>query len=56
MAKVKRKTQDKHKSGFLVRLPVEYRAKLLAMKKGTDLPITAIVRRALDAVLPESGK
>jgi len=46
---------DKHKSGFLVRLPAPYRLKLQELKKKTDRPITASVRRGVDAELRANG-
>lgn len=51
----KKKRTDEHKSGFLVRLPEVYRGLLLELKQQTDRPITAMVRRALDAYLKENG-
>lgn len=57
MAKAKRKTTrpDQHTSGFLVRLPTAYRAKLRELKDRTDVPIAASVRRAVDAYLLAVG-
>ena len=47
--------KDQHASGFMVRLPEGYRAALDELKKRTDRPYTASVRRALDAYLREQG-
>jgi hypothetical protein len=46
---------DQHKSGFLVRLPEPYREKLQELKRKTDRPITASVRRGVDAELKANG-
>jgi predicted DNA-binding protein len=51
----KKKPADQHKSGFLVRLPEAYRAKLQELKQKTDRPMAASVRRALDAYLKANG-
>ena len=51
----KKKEIDRHKSGFLVRLPEEYRVKLQELKDRTDRPFVATVRRALDAFLRANG-
>lgn len=53
--KPKAKQPDAHRSGFLVRIPEAYRAKLEELKTKTDRPYTAAVRRALDAYLKEHG-
>jgi hypothetical protein len=53
-AKEKRKG-DRHKTGFLVRLPEVYRGKFLEHKLKTDRPIAAAIRRAADAYLKENG-
>ena len=56
MAKKKPKpAKDQHTSGFLVRLPETYRPLLLALKKKTDRPIAASVRRGVDAELKANG-
>jgi predicted DNA-binding protein len=47
MAKPKKK-KDQHKSGFMVRLPVEYREKLLKLTERTRRKITVEVQIALD--------
>lgn len=49
------KPADKHKSGFMVRLPEEYRIALTELCEKTDRTFTAEVRRALDAHFKESG-
>lgn len=51
----KKKTNDRHKSGFLVRLPEAYREKLHGLKEKTDRPVAAMIRRAVDAYLKENG-
>ncbi len=51
----KKAARDQHTSGFLVRLPEAYRPKLLELKRKTDRPITANVRRAVDKELRENG-
>lgn len=48
MAKQKKRADN---TSFLVRLPKEYQEKLLEVKKQTDIPVTAIVRRAIDFYL-----
>jgi hypothetical protein len=55
MSKKKKARPDQHKSGFLVRLPVAYRALLQELKRKTDRPITASVRRGVDKELRENG-
>lgn len=55
MAKKKAKLPDQHKSGFLVRLPEAYRAKLQEHKDKTDRPFSVAVRKAVDAFLKENG-
>lgn len=47
--------KDQHKSGFLVRLPEAYRAKLQEHKDKTDRPFSVAVRRAVDAYLKGNG-
>lgn len=51
----KKKNPDRHKSGFLVRLPESYREKLHGLKAKTDRPVAAMIRRAVDAYLKENG-
>lgn len=46
--KTKRKPNDQHKSGFLVRLPESYRPLLEAVKKKTRRATTVEVQIALD--------
>ena len=53
---MKKKRIDRHKSGFLVRLPEEYREAIQELKADEDRTIAAIVRRALDAYLKASGR
>ena len=52
---MKTKQTDQHRSGFLVRLPESYRAKLQELKQKTDRPITASVRRAVNVELIANG-
>lgn len=52
----KKKVADRHKSGFLVRLPEVYRDKFQRLKAKTDRPIAAMIRRAADAYLKENGE
>ena len=53
MAKKKKAgaAKDQHTSGFMVRLPEEYRDKLQAIKDRTGAPYAESVRRALDAYI-----
>lgn len=55
MAKKKTKKPDTppdmHTSGFLVRLPEEYRVKLQGIKDRTGAPYAESVRRAIDAYI-----
>lgn len=46
---------DRHKSGFLVRLPEEYRAKLAELRRKTGQPYTYANRKAMDAYLAANG-
>jgi hypothetical protein len=55
MAKNKKAQKDQHRSGFLVRLPESYREPLQKLKALTDRPITASVRRGVDAELRANG-
>lgn len=55
MAKSKKPQKDAHTSGFMVRLPEAYRAALQKLKVLTDRPITACVRRGVDAELRANG-
>lgn len=55
MAKGEKRAKDQHKSGFMVRLPEVYRQKLAELRKKTDRPFTASVRRGLDRELKENG-
>lgn len=50
-----KKTVDQHRSGFMVRLPEEYRPLLEQLKKQTDRTITVLVRRGVDKELRENG-
>ncbi len=58
MAKRKRKkpmrtaTQDRHASGFMVRLPAKYR-ELVKQAGDSELPITVKVRRAIDLFIQQ---
>lgn len=45
------RSKDYHASGFMVRLPEEYRDKLQAIKDRTGAPYAESVRRALDAYI-----
>jgi hypothetical protein len=56
MPKKPKRTQDRHASGFMVRLPEPYRAALQELKSQTDRPLSAMVRRAVDAYLKANGK
>ncbi len=51
----KKKAPDQHKSAFLIRIPEAYRGKLEELKRKTDRPYTAAVRRALDLYLEQNG-
>lgn len=51
----KKQSKDYHRSGFLVRLPEPYREKLREIKRKTDRPFAATVRRALDDFLKANG-
>lgn len=51
----KQKPKDQHKSGFMVRLPEEYRELLQKLKLKTDRSITTCVRRGVDKELKENG-
>ncbi len=42
------KPKDKHKSGFMVRLPAEYHEKLRRLTERTQRKMTTEVQRALD--------
>lgn len=55
MAQKNPRSIDRHVSGFLVRLPEPYRKALQELKRKTDRPFSAMVRRALDAYLKENG-
>lgn len=57
MAKKKSRqgNKDLHTSGFMVRLPEQYREALRALKEKTDRPISVSVRRAVDAYLIQNG-
>lgn len=55
MAKAKKAVADQHKSGFMVRLPEEYREALQKLKAKTDRAITTCVRRGVDKELKENG-
>ena len=55
MAKPKKPAKDQHKSGFLVRLPEEFRAPLEALKDKLGQPYTVAVQRALRAYLKANG-
>jgi hypothetical protein len=46
-----RERTDYHTSGFVVRLPQEYRDKLQRVKDRTGAPYAESVRRALDAYI-----
>lgn len=54
-AKKPAKPKDKHKSGFLVRLPESYRVALTELKRRTRRPITQEVQIALEAHLKAAG-
>lgn len=47
--------KDKHKSGFLVRLPESYREALNELKRQTRRPITQEVQMALEAHFKAAG-
>jgi len=55
MAAKKTSSRDYHRSGFLVRIPEVYREKLKELKRKTDRPFAASVRRALDDYLGKHG-
>lgn len=55
VAKKPKKKPDLHRSGFMVRIPEEYREALAELKAKTDRPYAAAVRRALDAYLRVNG-
>ena len=55
MPKKRKKYPDQHTSAFLVRLPESYREKLKELKRLTDRPVTASVRRGVDAELRANG-
>lgn len=50
-----KRTADRHKGGFLVRLPDEMRVSLEALKQRTGQPYTWAVRKALEAYLKANG-
>lgn len=50
-----KKPKDQHKSGFMVRLPEEYRLRLAEYKARTGCPFAETVRRALEAFLKAPG-
>jgi hypothetical protein len=49
------KAKDQHKSGFMVRLPEEYRAKLLALAQRTKRKMTTEVQISLDKHFADEG-
>lgn len=55
MAKKKTKPSDKHASGFMVRLPEAYRAKLAELKLKQRRPMTQEIQIAIDAHLRANG-
>lgn len=50
-----KKQKDQHKSGLMVRLPEEYRPKLLELKAKNRRPTTTEVQIALDKHLQSEG-
>lgn len=54
--KVTNRSTDRHKSGFLVRLPEDYREKLEGLKVRYGLKYTRIVAWAIDEILNRSKK
>lgn len=48
--------EDRHKSGFMVRLPEAYRPPLERLKKKNRRPITSEVQIALDEHLKRQGE
>lgn len=55
MAAKKKAKKDAHKSGFMVRLPEQYRPPLEQLKKKTRRTITVEVQLALDKHLKDEG-
>lgn len=55
MAKPKKPAKDQHRSGFLVRLPEEFRAPMEAAKAKLGQAYTVAVQRALRAYLKANG-
>jgi hypothetical protein len=51
----KKKPGDKHKSGFMIRLPEAYRAPLSTLKTKNRRPTTTEVQIALDKHLQSEG-
>lgn len=49
------RSKDRHQSGFMVRLPEAYRAKLQEHKTKTGCPFAEAIRRAMDAFLKANG-
>lgn len=49
------RTEDRHRSGFMVRIPEAYKAGLQEIKAKTGCPFSEAVRRALDAYLKANG-
>ena len=47
----KKDTKDRHKSGFMVRLPERYRVALLLLKERERRPISSEVQLAIEAHL-----
>jgi predicted DNA-binding protein len=55
MAKSPKRRKDAHRSGFMVRLPESYRERMEELRRKTDRPYSAQVRRAMDAYLKLNG-
>lgn len=50
-----KRAEDRHLSGFMVRLPAIYREKMLELKRKTRRPFTADIQIALNSYFRENG-
>jgi hypothetical protein len=55
MTKPKKKTEDRHGSGFMTRLPEVYRTQLRKLRARTRRPMTAEIQIALEEHLAKEG-
>lgn len=55
MAAKKKAKKDGHKSGFMVRLPEQYRPPLEQLRKKSKRPMTSEVQVALDKHFKDEG-